>query len=278
MNIEKKEKILIYFVVILISIILLLVIIMIWKPMVSKSINYNYYDNNINYNDEMINYYKNYMNEILKVTNFDKLYNKLDSEYVDSLGLDNEEDVKEFLRENNMISMKYEVNNVELYESDNNDNLFLVTYTVSERQKYVYIIESSPYNFTLSFNTDNNLKDLLSDRINIHKTIDDVKYDLEVIESTKDQIRIKITITNNSNQSITYDFSNLNSFQLKYGNDNYINMAAIANSSTVNYEILPKSSKSIETLFNLSFANQVNINGARLNNVKINNDTYTIDI
>lgn len=251
---------------------------MIWKPMVSKSINYNYYDNNINYNDEMINYYKNYMNEILKVTNFDKLYNKLDSEYVDSLGLDNEEDVKEFLRENNMISMKYEVNNVELYESDNNDNLFLVTYTVSERQKYVYIIESSPYNFTLSFNTDNNLKDLLSDRINIHKTIDDVKYDLEVIESTKDQIRIKITITNNSNQSITYDFSNLNSFQLKYGNDNYINMAAIANSSTVNYEILPKSSKSIETLFSLAFSNQINISGARFNNVKLNNNTYTIEI
>ena len=276
MNEEKKEKILIYSIIVIVCLIVIFAIIMIWKPMVSKSNNFNKYNDELNYKDTMIEYYKNYISEVLKVTNFDKLYNKLNSEYLDSIGLSDKEQVKEYLKNNNLISMKYQVNNVETYESSDNNNVFLVSYTISGQEKYVNIIESLPYNFTLSFVQSNNLNQLLSD-ISLDRVIDNVNYDFDIIESTKEQIRIKLTITNNSEQSITYDFSNLNSFQLKY-NDNYINMAAIANSSTVNYEILPKSSKSIETLFNLSFANQVNINGARLNNVKINNDTYTIDI
>lgn len=275
MNEEKKEKILIYSIVVIVCLIVIFAIIMIWKPMVSKSNNFNKYNDELNYEDTMTEYYKNYISEVLKITNFDKLYNKLSSEYLTSIGLSDKEQVKEYLKNNNLISMKYQVNNVETYESSDN-NVFLVSYTISGQEKYVNIIESLPYNFTLSFVQSNNLNQLLSD-ISLDRVIDNVNYDFDIIESTKEQIRIKLTITNNSEQSITYDFSNLNSFQLKY-NDNYINMAAIANSSTVNYEILPKSSKSIETLFNLSFANQVNINGARLNNVKINNDTYTIDI
>ena len=275
MNEEKKEKILIYSIIVIVCLIVIFAIIMIWKPMVSKSNNFNKYNDELNYEDTMTEYYKNYISEVLKVTNFDKLYNKLNSEYLDSIGLSDKEQVKEYLKNNNLISMKYQVNNVETYESSDN-NVFLVSYTISGQEKYVNIIESLPYNFTLSFVQSNNLNQLLSD-ISLDRVIDNVNYDFDIIESTKEQIRIKLTITNNSEQSITYDFSNLNSFQLKY-NDNYINMAAIANSSTVNYEILPKSSKSIETLFSLAFSNQINISGARFNNVKLNNNTYTIEI
>ena len=55
-------------------------------------------------------------------------------------------------------------------------------------------------------------------------------------------------------------------------------MAAIANSATVNYEILPGSSKSIELLFNLPFEQQTTIQGAKIYNVVIDNNTFTVEI
>lgn len=274
---DRKEKILIYSIIVTVCIIVVFIIIMIWKPMVSKSNNFNTYDSNVNYENTMITYYRNYINENLKITNFDKLYSKLDPDYISSLGISNKDEIKEYLRENKLISMTYEINSVDLYSSDDRSNIFLVTYTVSGKQKYANIIESSPYNFKISFIQDDNLKELLTD-VKLRKTLDDVKYDFEITEATKSSISFNLTITNNSNKNIVYDFSNLNSLQLKYGDNSYINMAAIANSSTVNYEISPGSSKSIDVLFNLSFSNQRNIIGARFNNVKIDGNTYTIDI
>ena len=59
MNEEKKEKILIYSIIVIVCLIVIFAIIMIWKPMVSKSNNFNKYNDELNYKDTMIEYYKN---------------------------------------------------------------------------------------------------------------------------------------------------------------------------------------------------------------------------
>ena len=66
MNEEKKEKILIYSIIVIVCLIVIFAIIMIWKPMVSKSNNFNKYNDELNYEDTMTEYYKNYISEVLK--------------------------------------------------------------------------------------------------------------------------------------------------------------------------------------------------------------------
>lgn len=279
MNEEKKEKILIYSLIFMVCAILIVVICIIWSSNFSKldtKNRINTYDN-LSYETTMEKYYRNFLQENLKITNFDKLYEKLDSKYIASIGVSEKEEVKEYLKNNKLISMTFTINDIELMKSEYGNNIFLVSYTILNEQKYVNVIETTPYNFKLSFIEDNNLKSLISGK-SIGGTVDNVDYDFEVIDSQKNSIRLKLTITNKSEKTITYDFSYLNSLQLRYGDEKYMNMAVVANSATVNYEILPESSKSIEVLFNLSLEDQVNIQGAKINNVKVDGKAYTVEI
>ncbi len=279
MSDEKKEKILIYSLISVVCIIMIIVIILIWTSnfsRISKKNKINTYTLS-SYENTMKNYYNTYLRKNLQIDNFNELYNDIQSSYIESLGFNEKEDVFEYLKNNKFISNIYTIDNIELIPSDVINNVFLVTYTVYGEQKQLNIIESSPYKFKIVFMEDENLKDLIDENI-LSGNIDDVSYDFQVIESNRNSIRLKFTMTNNSEKIVEYDFSYLNSIQLKYGENNYINMSAIANSSTVDYNLQPKSSKSIEILFNLAIEDQVNIQGARINNVKINGNTYTIEL
>lgn len=279
MDETKKEKILTYAIVVIICIIVVMIICAIWISIFSKIDDkgkYNTYEDK-EYESTMISYYKKYFNENLKITNFDELYSKIDVDYISSLNIQDKEKLKEYLIENRYISMTYSIENIKLSKSSNQNDIFLVSYSVADEQKYLSITEKTPYNFVVSFLEENNLNNLLSN-MNLNKTIDNINYNFEVIESNENSIRYKLTITNNSNKTVTYDFSYLNSIQMKYNENKYINIAAVANSSTINYEILPGSSKSIELLFNLPFEEQNSIQGAKIYNVKIDNNVYTIEI
>lgn len=276
MNKEEKEKIYIYSIIIVTAIIVVLVIAIIWNPMIKNKETINTYDDSITYESIMKQYYKKYVADNLKIDRFDELYSRIDNDYLNSIGLTDEDEVKEYLKQNKIISMTYEINNIEMFISDSK-HMFLITYTIENNQKYIIIEEEKPYNFKISFVKNNNLSELLS-KTNISKTVEDVEYDMCTIDSTRNSIRMKLTIKNNSNKTYEYDFSNLNYLQLKYGNDEYVNMAAIANSSTVNYAITPGSEKSIEVLFNLSLSDQLNISGFKLSNVKRDSNTYTLEI
>lgn len=276
MNKEEKEKIYIYSIIIVTAIIVVLVIAIIWNPMIKNKETINTYDDSITYESTMKQYYKKYVADNLRIDRFDELYSRIDNDYLNSIGLTDEDEVKEYLKQNKIISMTYEINNIEMFISDSK-HMFLITYTIENNQKYIIIEEEKPYNFKISFVKNNNLSELLS-KTNISNTIEDVEYDMCTIDSTRNSIRMKLTIKNNSNKTYEYDFSNLNYLQLKYGNDEYVNMAAIANSSTVNYAITPGSEKSIEVLFNLSLSDQLNISGFKLNNVKRDSNTYTLEI
>lgn len=276
MNKEEKEKIYIYSIIIVTAIIVVLVIAIIWNPMIKNKETINTYDDSITYESTMKQYYKKYVADNLRIDRFDELYSRIDNDYLNSIGVTDEDEVKEYLKQNKIISMTYEINNIEMFISDSK-HMFLITYTIENNQKYIIIEEEKPYNFKISFVKNNNLSELLS-KTNISKTVEDVEYDMCTIDSTRNSIRMKLTIKNNSNKTYEYDFSNLNYLQLKYGNDEYVNMAAIANSSTVNYAITPGSEKSIEVLFNLSLSDQLNISGFKLSNVKRDSNTYTLEI
>ena len=178
----KKEKILTYGIIIIICIIIIMIIGAIWIPTFSKITeeHYNTYETK-DYESTMISYYQKYFNENIKITNFDELYSKINSSYLETVGIEDKEKLKEYLIENRYISMTFNINSVILGETTEQNNIFLVSYNVDDELKYISVNESSPYNFTISFLDKDSLADTL-DIVNLNKTIDDINYNFEVIE------------------------------------------------------------------------------------------------
>ena len=224
----------------------------------------------------MTDYYKEYLAENLKLINYDILYENINPDFITSVNCNTKEELKDYLRNNNLISSDINIQNIE-YSNDNSDNSYYrVTYIVHNITKYVNITESSPYNFLISFEQNN--FDSINNNINANVNYDSVNFDLKVIENNDTSVKYSITITNNSNDNYQFDFLSLNNVSLRYDNNKYTNMAVAVATSNEDYTITPGSSKSFEVLFNLDFSNQMKINGIRFANVKINQDTTSIEI
>ena len=89
---------------------------------------------------------------------------------------------------------------------------------------------------------------------------------------------MKLSIINNSDNVLNYDFTYLDSIQIVYGENKTANIAAIANSNKSNFEVTPGSTNSVEVTFNLTWNDQLNISKIKINNIKLNGNEYRVEI
>ncbi len=276
--VEKRNiHFILYPILVLIVIIVIIAIIAIWSPtffkMKKNTIN-SYID--LNYEEKITDYYRQYLNNNLKLTNFDELYSKIDSSYINSLGISDKEELKSYLKENSYISMNFKLLNFEIHQLESN-NYIIVSYSIKNTTKYVTITESRPYEFKISFMDSYNLSNSVYD-FELSGIRDSVEYNFDIIESTNNNIKLKLTITNNSNRTIAYDFSYLDSVQLIYDENTTVNMSSIANSASSKYSLTPGSMTTLEVYYNLPYEKQLSISGARINNATINGTSYSVEI
>lgn len=277
MSDNKKEKIYIYIAIAAIALILFCVIFIIWSPYFFKinSKDINKYDNSITYEDVMKNYYLHTCKRLFNILNYDELFECINDEYKNNLKINDKSEFRSYLRDNEFISTDVLIENV-LYITDGINNIFRVTYRVHGKTKYATITENEPYKFNIRFEQED-LKSILkykSPTLNYNN----VEYKFEIESSNENSINYKITITNNDTSTYEFDFSTLHSLRIRHSGGNYVNMAAVANSPTVDYIITPGSSKSINVLFNLSFDNQYNIDGFIFNNVLVDGQSKSIEL
>lgn len=273
-----ENKLIKIFIMLIIILIFICIIYFIWSPTISKlsSDGINKYEDK-NYEEEIKKYYTNYLKENLKITNFDNLFSSIDDDYLNDINIFEKNDVKEYLKENNYISMNIDIQNIEIYDKDFGEKVLIVTYTTNGNERYIYIYETIPYKFKISFFRDMELNESMLS-FEKSKIIDDVEYDIDVLQTSSNNIKLKINIINNSNNILNYDFSYLDSIQLVYDSEKVVNMAAIANSNSSNFELTPKSSNSIEATFNLPWNNQITISNIRINNIEMNGEKYSVEI
>ena len=211
---EKKNlHFIIYPIFIIIIILVIISIVIIWKPTFSK-MNKNEINTykDLNYEEEIKNYYMQYLNNNLKITNFDELYKRIDSQYIEKLGTTSKEELKTFLKDNSFISMSFNITNIDVYEQENK-NYLIVTYNVRNQTRYITITENKPYDFKISFMDNYNLESSVNN-FKLESDVDNINYSFDIVESTSNSIKFKLTITNNSNKAVVYDFSYLDSIQL----------------------------------------------------------------
>lgn len=271
--IKEHEDNVISFVTIAIIVIVLIIVICMWVFNffgIENEENLNTY-NNINYDDTMKEEYTEELKFLLQLRNTDSLYNKMDLQFLADNDL-NETNFKSYLLKNNFIGNSIEIISSETLQL-NDKYVFRFYYKNYDDYKYVNIIETTPENYTLSFEQESSK--ITSQMNSIFANSNGIDFELKLVETGNDFVRYNIKITNNNNLDIGIDFNDITTFALVGENIN------IPVASIVAQDINTLSSNSTinrELYFAISNEMFTECNGLQVNNILINGEYVNVTI
>lgn len=263
-----------------ISLIVIIVLINIWAPSKStKNKNLSF-----TYNDEIEYKKKGYMaiyndvRSMLFESNVSTLYEKMDQDFLNE-NLLTKDNFKDYLVKNNLIGKNIKFISYNYYEGSENVT-YIVKYSLTDstgttQTKTINIIESSPYDYTLSFDT---YSIPTKDSLDINVTVEGLEIKVSLIERRENYIKLALTISNVSENTVNIDFRDLNTVYLQLSNNRDVKQTGIVTSDSANITLNNGSYVNRELTFNVNLDNQSLIKSMVFSNIKINSKTKTIKV
>ncbi len=263
-----------------ISLIVIIVLINIWAPSKStKNKNLSF-----TYNDEIEYKKKGYMaiyndvRSMLFESNVSTLYEKMDQDFLNE-NLLTKDNFKDYLVKNNLIGKNIKFISYNYYEGSENVT-YIVKYSLTDstgttQTKTINIIESSPYDYTLSFDT---YSIPTKDNLDINVTVEGLEIKVSLIERRENYIKLALTISNVSENTVNIDFRDLNTVYLQLSNNRDVKQTGIVTSDSANITLNNGSYVNRELTFNVNLDNQSLIKSMVFSNIKINSKTKTIKV
>ena len=263
-----------------IALIVIIVLINIWAPSKStKNKNLSF-----TYNDEIEYKKKGYMaiyndvRSMLFESNVSTLYEKMDQDFLNE-NLLTKDNFKDYLVKNNLIGKNIKFISYNYYEGSENVT-YIVKYSLTDstgttQTKTINIIESSPYDYTLSFDT---YSIPTKDNLDINVTVEGLEIKVSLIERRENYIKLALTISNVSENTVNIDFRDLNTVYLQLSNNRDVKQTGIVTSDSANIILNNGSYINRELTFNVNLDNQSLIKSMVFSNIKINSKTKTIKV
>lgn len=218
----------------------------------------------------------------LKDKNSGELIKKLDKSFMENNNL-NENNYKEFLLNNNIIGKNPILKESSFSKQGDNVYVYRIKYYLNGYQRFVNVIETYPYQFTISFEQDslpliNNSSNETTTKASVkNNNIDNVKYQVSKTSVRDNGVTYTLTITNNSDKNIEFNFDNITNVSVILNNGKSANLGAAVISSDEDV-LTPGSSLKKELFFAVSSSDQDKITSIRIQNVKIGDEKKTISI
>ena len=270
------------------AVLAVLVIIYIWWPKGNDSIvsNSKFTYEDIDEKEKAIDIYKTKIMTFLTENDLEQLYQKLDEDYKAEKNI-TEKNYQTFLEESGFISK----NGISIGECTVNiqkDDVYVYRfkYTCNNVSKYVNVIETKPYEYTLSFEqnsipiVNNTYTETNEGTIsNSTKTtiIDNIKYEVTKNTLRENGITYTLKITNNSDKNVEYNFDNITNVTAIMSDGKRANMGGAVISADEDI-LTPGSSLEKELFFAISSQDQNKIKTIRLQQVKIGDESKTVSI
>ncbi len=263
-----------------IALIVIIVLINIWAPSKStKNKNLSF-----TYNDEIEYKKKGYMaiyndvRSMLFESNVSTLYEKMDQDFLNE-NLLTKDNFKDYLVKNNLIGKNIKFISYNYYEGSENVT-YIVKYSLTDstgttQTKTINIIESSPYDYTLSFDT---YSIPTKDNLDINVIVEGLEIKVSLIERRENYIKLALTISNVSENTVNIDFRDLNTVYLQLSNNRDVKQTGIVTSDSANIILNNGSYVNRELTFNVNLDNQSLIKSMVFSNIKINSKTKTIKV
>lgn len=274
--------------VVIYGILAILVLLWIWWPKNSNnkfSTDFKYVD--VDEEKKASDMYALKIKPLLAKKDLPLLYSKLNFAYKKQYNL-NENTYQSFLEGKNYISQ-----NIDIIESSINiqdDDVYVYRYKYKSNGYicYVNVIETKPYEYTLSFEQDtipivnnssnNSSENSSSNTSNVTiSNIDDVKYELSKERITENSITYILEITNNSDKTIEYKLDNITNVLAILSDGRIANLGGAVVTSD-DYVLTPNSYLKKELFFPISSVDQNKIESIKIKNVRIGDEKKTINI
>jgi hypothetical protein len=246
------------------------ILVVIWAPKTTSEV-IKYSD--INFEDNVRGMYIGELKGLLMPKNIDKLYSKLDSEYITKNGFTkdtfyNYATTKRLLN-TNAVFYEYQV------ATQGDTYVYIFKYRSNGFERVVNLIETKPYEYTLSFDQDSVPS---IGQVSAVKFNSDMKFEVTTLESKKDSIKYELKITNNGTKEADFDFLDINSILLVKSNGNTVSLAAVVASSD-NEGLLPANSTITRELFySVDLQEQGSLKGLIFKDVLIDGNKQDIEI
>lgn len=276
------------------AILAIIVLLFIWWPKDRlNNVNGNFKYSDVDEEQMAIDIYKTELTPLLSKKNMDKLYEKLNYNYMaqNSITKDN---YKSFLETCNYISDSVNIIECSVSRQGNDIYIYKFKYSSNNEIHYVNLIESFPYEYSLSFeqdtipivdntssisNIENNSKSEETSNNSNTKTsvIDDIVYEIKVNTIRDNGISYTLKITNNSDKNAEYNFDNITNVSAIMSDGKIANMGGTVISSEEDI-VTPNGSLEKDLFFAISSQDQYKIKTIRILNAKIGEEKKTINI
>lgn len=270
------------------AVLAVLVIIYIWWPKGNDSIvsNSKFTYEDIDEKEKAIDIYKTKIISLLAEKDLNQLYQKLNEEYKSEKNI-TEKNYQAFLEEAGFISN----NGISVGECTVNIQkadvyVYRFNYTCNNVSKYVNVIETKPYEYTLSFEQNsipivNNTYTETNEGTISSSTkttiIDNIKYEVTKTILRENGITYTLKITNNSDKNVEYNFDNITNVTAIMSDGKRANMGGTVISADEDI-LTPGSSLEKELFFAISSQDQNKIKTIRIQQVKIGDEIKTVSI
>lgn len=271
--------------VVLYAILAVIVLLWIWWPKDSKISNPTFMYEAVDGKQKALDMYNIKIRYLLTENDLPLLYSKLDEKYKRKYSI-NENNYKSYLEQSNYISKSIELLSSSVNIQENDVYVYRFKYRCNDSICYVNLIETKPYEYTLSFeqetipiasessNSINNESNVSNSKISV---IDDIKYEVKVETIRENGINYEIEITNNSDKNVEYNFDNITnvSVVLSDGKEAYLGGAVVSSEEDI---LTPNSSLKKNLFFSVSSTDQNKIKYIKIRNVKIGDEKKTVNV
>lgn len=276
------------------AILAIIVLLFIWWPKDKlNNVNGNFKYSDVDEEQMAIDIYKTELTPLLSKKNMDKLYEKLNYNYMAQNNI-TKDNYKSFLETCNYISDSVNIIECSVSRQENDIYIYKFKYSSNNEIHYVNLIESFPYEYSLSFeqdtipivdntssisNIENNSKSEETSNNSNTKTsvIDDIVYEIKVNTIRDNGISYTLKITNNSDKNAEYNFDNITNVSAIMSDGKIANMGGTVISSEEDI-VTPNGSLEKDLFFAISSQDQYKIKTIRILNAKIGEEKKTINI
>lgn len=255
---QDNEKLYIYIVIGFFAVAFIFVLYFIWKPS-SDNIkeDINIISNEDSYEDVQLNNYLNVLNRLLIATNYDELFERIDSTWLDSNSY-NKDTLYNYLIEQGIISNKVPVVKESIALSGTNGEYYYRFGIQNEKGniRYVVINETTPNIYTISFEQ-NNISNMEGKTYTYVE--DGITYTLKVIASLENVAQYELTLSSTREDVVTFDLSTNQCLSIELKNGTKFNPSDITSTTNNVYKMTENSQFSVKLTFNLNLEKQSEI-------------------
>ena len=276
---QDSEKLLIYITVAIFAVAFIFVLVLIWKPSsstVKTQINVIGKDNS--YENVQLSNYTNLIQRLLLVQNYDELYEKVNTKWLENNSY-NKETLYNYLIKEGIITNSVPIIKETTALDGSAEGYYFRIAIQNEKGniRYVVINETAPNIYTISF--EQNSITSFEGKTYIYKE-DGITYTLKVLASLENVAQYELNILSTKENKVTFDFASNQNVAIGLTGGQNINPSDMTTTANNVYELGPNSNLSIKLTFNLTLDKQAKISNLKLYSVKEagENKIITIDL